>query len=191
MFRWPKAALLLGFLTVFLGFGAWLYFRIRLATLTDKPEISLSDLKTVPEPEPGQIPAISFSQPNMSCAERLAFLSENYTILRRVTELPRGIQKLYTIKGESRVAMADPGERFQATDVVEDSTLPWRRLIFAGVAQDRAFVHYEHGGIGRFLVVEFFDLKSPEVAIGVWHGFYGPAKSLANLRRVMSDTDCK
>jgi hypothetical protein len=68
--------------------------------------------------------------------------------------------------------MADPGERFQATDVVIDSTLPWRRLIFAGVTPDRALIHYELVGIGRSLVVELYDLKSPQSAVGVWRGYY-------------------
>jgi hypothetical protein len=85
-------------------------------------------------------------------AERQAFLAGDYKILRTVSDLPGGIQRLYTVKGESRIAMADPGKRFESTDVVTDPTLPSRRLIFAGVVQDRAFVHYEQGGIGSLLL---------------------------------------
>jgi hypothetical protein len=87
--------------------------------------------------------------------------------------------------------MADPGKRFEATDVVTDPALPRRRLVFAGVAQDRAFIHYEQGGMVRFFVIEFFRLKSSETAAGVWSGFYGLAKSLEDMRRLMSGSDCK
>lgn len=133
--------LLLASLALVLGFGTWLYLRMRLATPTDKPEISLSDLKKEPEPEAGEHGPIIFLEPNMSCPERQAFLAGDYKILRTVSDLPGGIQRLYAVRGESRIAMADPGKRFESTDVITDPTLPSRRLIFAGVAQDRAFVH--------------------------------------------------
>lgn len=168
-----------------------MYLRTALPRPTDKPEISLSDLKD-PEPQHGEPTPILFAKRNMSCVERLAFLAGDYTIMRSVSALPGGIKKLYTVKGESRIAMADPGASFQATDVVIDSTLPWRRLIFAGVTPDRAFIHYELGGIGRSFVVELYDLKSPQSAVGVWRGYYGPAKSLEDLRRLMSEKkECK
>jgi hypothetical protein len=102
-------------------------------------------------------------------------------------ELPQAILRLYTIKGETRIAMADPGEGFEAGCVVSDPALPRRRLIFAGVAQDSAFVHYEEGGVARFIVIAFFRLKSPNTAVGVWNGFCdGRARSLDDLRRRMS-----
>jgi len=190
MSRFSKG-LLLGLLILVTGFGAWFYLRVRLTAPTDKPEISLSDLKKEPEPEPGEPAPIIFLEPDMNCPERRAFLAGDYKILRRVSDLPGGIQRLYSVKGESRIAMADPGKRFEATDVITDPTLPRRRLVFAGVAQDRAFIHYEQGGIGRFFVIEFFHLKSSETAVGAWRGFYGPAKSIEDMRRLMSESHCK
>ncbi|MCL4524869.1 MAG: hypothetical protein M1453_13105 [Acidobacteria bacterium] len=182
---------LLGLLILATGFGAWFYFRVWRTASKDKPEISLSRLKKGPEPEPGGPVPIMFVEPDMNCSERRAFLLGDYKILRSVSDLPGGIQKLYAAKGESWTGMADPGKRFEATDVITDPTLPLRRLVFAGVAQDRAFVHYEQGGIGRYFVVEFFRLKSSETAIGLWRGFYGPVKSIEELRRLMSESGCK
>jgi hypothetical protein len=183
---------LLGLLVLVTSFGTWFYVRARLTAPTDKPEISLADLKKEPAPEPGEAAPIMFVEPDMNCSERRAFLLGDYKILRSVSNLPGGIQRLYTVKGESRIAMADPGKSFEATDVITDPTLPGRRLVLAGVAQDRAFVHYEQGGRGTFFVIEFFRLKSSETAIGLWRGgFYGPVKSIEDMRRLMSGSGCK
>jgi hypothetical protein len=67
--------------------------------------------------------------------------------------------------------------------------LPSRRLIFAGVSQDRAFVHYEEGGIAHSYVIELFRLEPSQTAVGVWRGYCGPAKSLADLRQLLSAGD--
>ena len=190
MARFWKSLLFVS-LAVLLGAGVWLYLRIKLPSSSDKPEISLSDLKKEAPPDPGEPAPVVFLEPNMGCPERQTFLAVNYNTLRRVNELPGEILRLYTVKGETRIAMANPGEKFEATDVISDPALPHRRLIFSGVAQDRAFVHYEQGGIGKFFVVEFFRLKSPETAGGVWRGFCNrPAQSLGELRRML-DRECK
>jgi hypothetical protein len=91
------------------------------------------------------------------------------------------------VNGGSRVAIADPGEKFEATDFITDPDLPRRRLIFAGVAQDRAFIHYELGGIGLSYVVELFQLKSPDVAAELWSCYCGPAKNLEEMKRQVSE----
>jgi hypothetical protein len=123
----------------------------------------------------------------MSCRERQDFLAADFKIVRRVNELPAGISRLYTVAGQKQVAIANPGEKFVEGCVRLDPLLPRRRLFFAGVAQDRAFVHYEAGGIARFIIVEFFRLKSPDTGVGVWSGFLErPARSLDDLRRRMS-----
>src|SRR5262245_9329299 len=45
--------------------------------------------------------------------------------------------------------LADPGQNWNATDVVTDPTLPWKRLIWAVVGGDYYVVHYERGGIAH------------------------------------------
>ena len=130
-----------------------------------------------------QIPEITFTTPNMSPAERRAFLLGDYKILRKVSELPKAVATLYTSRDATRIAMADPGKAYEATDLISDLSLPRRRLILAGVAGNRVFVHYELGGRGKSNVLDFFQLKSPEVAVGVWRGYTRkPAASLDALR---------
>jgi hypothetical protein len=112
----------------------------------------------------------------MSSSERRLFLAGNYVVVRKVADLPLGLQFQYR--------MADPGERFETTDVIMDSTLPRRRLIFAGVLQNRAFVHYEQDGIAHSYVTELLLWKPPETAVGLWRGYCGRAETLADLRRL-------
>jgi hypothetical protein len=188
MARFSKS-MLVGLIAVFVACTSLMYVRMRLAIPTGKLEKSVSGVNREPEPPPGEPPTIEFAEPNMSSAERQTFLTADYEISRTVAELPAGIRKLYTVKGGSRIAMADPGERFEATDVTSDSNLPGRRLIFAGVAQDRAFVHYEEGGIAHSYIVELFRLEPSGTAMGIWRGYCGPAKSLEDIRRLMAMSD--
>lgn len=184
MSRFSKTVLV-GLIAVFVGSGLF-YLRMRLAMPTSKLEKSVSDAKREPELPTGELPTIKFAAPNMSSAERQTFLTGDYRISRTVAELPAGIRELYTVKGGSRIAMADPGERFEATDVITDPNLPRRRLIFAGVTQDRAFVHYEEGGIAHSYIVELFRLEQSGTATGIWHGYCGPAESLDDVRQLMA-----
>ena len=43
--------------------------------------------------------------------------------------------------------LADPGQKWNATDAIIDPTLPGKRLIWAAVGGDYHVVHYERGGI--------------------------------------------
>jgi hypothetical protein len=188
MSRFSKNVLI-GSITLVVAFAALLYFRLRLVAPTEKLEIPISDANGEPWLPPGEPAPIKFVAPNMSSQERQTFLTPDYEILQTVSDLPAGIRRLYTVKSGSHIAMANPGERFEATDHITDPMLPRRRLIFAGVSQDRAFVHYEEGGIAHSYIIELFRLESPQAAIGVWRGYCGPAKDLADLRRLMSAGD--
>jgi hypothetical protein len=179
----PSKAVLIGLVTVVVAIAAWLYVRMRFAIPTDKLE-PVSGTNREPQWPPGEPAPIKFAAENMSSAERREFLNADYKIVRKVADLPAGMLKLYTAKGGSRIAIADPGEEFEATDVITDPDLPRRRLMFAGVVQDRAFMHYEQGGIAHSYVVELFRLGPQETAVGLWRGYCGPAKSLAELQQV-------
>src|SRR5882724_6509906 len=115
---------LIGLVTVVVAFAALLYVRMRFALPTDKLEIPVSSTNREPEWPPGEPAPVKFASPNMSPVERQAFLTADYRIVQKVADLPPGIRKLYTVKGGSRVAIADPGERFEATDVITDPDLP-------------------------------------------------------------------
>jgi len=186
MSRLSKLALI-GAVTVFVAVAALLYLHTWLAIPTGKLEIQVSNKE--PEWPSGEPPPIKFASPNMSSVERQAFLTADYRIVQKVADLPAGIRKLYTVEGGSRVAIADPGERFEATDVITDPDLPRRRLIFAGVAQDHAFIHYEEGGIAHSYIVELFRLESPDLAVGLWRGYRGPTKNLEEMKQLVSKED--
>jgi hypothetical protein len=179
---------LIGLVTVVVAFAALFYVRKRFA-VPDKFEIPVSNANREPEWPPGEPAPIKFAAPNMSSAERREFLNADYRIVGKVADLPAGIRKLYMVKGGSRVAIADPGEKFEATDVITDPDLPSRRLIFAGVAQDRAFIHYEEGGIVHSHMVELFRLESPDIAVGLWSAYCGPAKSLEEIKQLVLGED--
>ncbi|HXQ27440.1 MAG TPA: hypothetical protein VN822_13610 [Candidatus Acidoferrales bacterium] len=136
--------------------------------------------------------AIAFTEPGMSSAKRQAFLAEDYKILRTVNAFPFAILKDFKRQGQDSLAIADPGQAFEATDVITDAALPRRRLIFAGVAKESAFVHYERGGFGLSFVIEFYHLESNQEAVGLWRGFCDrPAKSLDDLRLSIANGLCR
>ena len=188
MSRLSKAALS-GLMAILVVFALSLYVRMRFPAPSDKLEMAVSITNKEPEWPPGEPPPIKFVAPNMSSIERQEFLNADYKIVRKVADLPAGIRKLYTVEGGFRVAIADPGKTFQATDVITDPNIPTRRLIFAGLAKDRAFIHYEQGGIAHSYKVELFRLEPPETAVGLWSGYRGPAKNFEEMKQLVMKED--
>lgn len=85
-------------------------------------------------------------------------LSGNCAMIDETRKLPEPIKNAFaTITGDRPFALAEPGARFNATDVIEPG-LTRRRLVLAGNCGDRWFIEYEHGGIG--LSVAFMVLRS-------------------------------
>jgi len=135
---------------------------------------------------PGEPPPIKFAASKMSSAERRAFLTADYKIVEKVADLPTGIRKLYMANDGSHIAIADPGDDFNATDIIVRN-LPSRRLIFAGVTPDRAFIHYEMGGIWRSYMVVLFRLESPDTAVALWRMYCDPAQSLEEIKLMLEE----
>ena len=129
---------------------------------------------------------IVFAKPKMDCSEQTEFLSGDYDIVRRMRDLPEAIQRLYMMRDGSRSAIADPGEWFEVGDDLSDLKTPRRRLRFAGVAKDRAFVYYEHGGFALTLEIDLLRLSSSGNAAGVWRGYAGLADDLVSLQNNLS-----
>jgi hypothetical protein len=180
---WKTA--LVGFLAAFVSFAGWFYVQKRTAVPKFEPLPSTDKL----EQPPGEPAPIQFG--GMSSDERRDFLNAHYTIVGKVADLPAGVRTLYTVRGASRAAIADPGQKFEATDLITDPHLPRRRLIFAGVAGDRVFIHYEQGGFGHSYLVALFRLKSPDFAVGLWSGYRGPVKNFEEMKRlVLEDEAC-
>jgi hypothetical protein len=74
--------------------------------------------------------------PNTKCT-----LTTPVQEVQSVTQLPPELLKLLP-------PIADVGAPFNATDSVNDPTLPFRRMIRAGHRDSDWFLWYEHGGVG-------------------------------------------
>jgi hypothetical protein len=79
---------------------------------------------------------------------RRALDEDHPPALLRVADLPAAVLDEFwrsygALDPDHRIA--DPGQRFQETDVVQDE-LPWRRLIVAAASPRAAFLAYEKGG---------------------------------------------
>ena len=130
----------------------------------------------------------------MSQAARQQFLEGSFSLIDNVKNLPAPVLRAFTEQGGSRPVMADPGKHFQATDVVYDPTLTFKRLLFAGVSSDRCFVYYEQGGIGLSYVLAFFNVTSKDSMKPIWRGYCErggrPATNLEGLRSWLADGSC-
>jgi hypothetical protein len=92
-----------------------------------------------------------------------------------------------TTTKEESFALADPGAKYQATDVIESPTLPFRRLVFAGRCEDRWFIYYEHGGRGHSYAVLVYRADANHVPRLDWGGAgFVLAKGLDDLREAVA-----
>lgn len=110
----------------------------------------------------------------MSCGKSKSSRPENVgygiTLLRNTADIPRACQLAFTtLSREKRFEMANPGERYQATDMIGEQGLPWRRLIFAAVRQNRCLIDYEKGGRGKTLYLVVLDTSNHPATL-VWGG---------------------
>jgi hypothetical protein len=67
--------------------------------------------------------------------------------VRATTNLPSAILALCDGGGDGK--LAEPGQKWNATCVITDPTLPGKRLIWATVGSEYYVVHYERGGIAH------------------------------------------
>ncbi len=100
--------------------------------------------------------------------------SSRFHIVLATTNLPPAIIALC---GDDRGRLAEPGQKWEATDVITDASLPRKRLIWAAVSGQYYVVHYERGGRSHSFHVLVATLTSadqkPEV---VWRGVGGRLK---------------
>ncbi len=140
-------------------------------------------LKRSADPPKSDSPAVH----TLSAAEKAHVLDGEFTIEKNVNRLPDSLKSAFAhLAKEADFKMANPGEKFQATDAISEPGLRWRRLIFAGTSKDRFFIHYEKGGIALTVHTAVFDV-SPEGRVSFLCGGPGVrAKDLAELRTFVS-----
>ncbi len=115
--------------------GAW-----SLQINDERAPTTLDDLKQ----------ALAFSRSSsLDSAQALTrFRDAHFTEVTSVDELP-GVVRAQLLEGE-QMQLADPGARWQATDVIpRGRRLPNRRLKLAGHADELWFVWYEAGGFSH------------------------------------------
>jgi hypothetical protein len=90
----------------------------------------------------------------VSEALRAHVKDERFDVVTSIRGLPLGVREgLQTLFGSQAadiaLDIADPGARFQETDVIVTPRLPIRRLVAAGCSTDHCLVHYERGGFAH------------------------------------------
>jgi len=124
----------------------------------------------------------------LSSAQKGHILDGDFTIERNVESLPNSLKSAFSgLAGEHDFKMANPGNKYQATDVVVEPGLPFRRLVFAGIATDKYLLHYEEGGIGHIYQIAVFGVDSEGKVKFLWGG-PGPraANDLEQLRTMVA-----
>jgi hypothetical protein len=104
--------------------------------------------------------------------------SSRFHEVHSASDLPSAILAL--CDGGRDGKLAEPGQKWNATDVITDPTLPGKRLIWAAVGGEYYVVHYERGGIAHtfhILVAKFS--KNDARAKAVWRAVGGPFKNYA------------
>ncbi len=105
----------------------------------------------------------------MTSGDREHLLKDKFRIVTKVGELPPSVLAAMAEHTKQHpFRMANPGEEFQATDVIMKPDLPVRRLVFAGVSDGYCVMHYEIGGIAHLWWVVLLRLSGKEAAKPVW-----------------------
>lgn len=105
----------------------------------------------------------------LSADDRKVLLdSSRFDEVHSTSHLPPAMVSLCA---DDKGKLAEPGQDWNATDVVTDTTLPWKRLIWAAVGGDYYVVHYERGGIDHSFHILIAKLASGDAKpTVVWHG---------------------
>jgi hypothetical protein len=103
--------------------------------------------------------------------------SARFHEVHATSNLPAAIVALCT-NGNGK--LAEPGQKWQATDVIMEPGLPGKRLIWAAIGGEYYVVHYERGGIAHSFHVLVATLTKgdarPKV---VWRAVEGPFEDYA------------
>jgi hypothetical protein len=131
----------------------------------------------------GEAPRIEFQPAKFSESEKQHFLDGNFKIVKDVRALPIPVLQTFIEQGGTRLLIANPGEKYDATDIISGPSVPRKQLIIAGVKDGKCFVHYAQGGRGAMYVVEFFRLSSSQNIEPLWKGrCAAPAADIHALR---------
>ena len=119
----------------------------------------------------------------LSASAREHLRADTLAPIAHAAELPKLVQDALKANFSSpTLQMADPGQEWQATDVVMNPNLPTRRLISAGCSSDHCLVHYEQGGIAHFYRVLLISVSKTAAKVD-WSGMCGgPMPNVAEVQ---------
>ena len=127
---------------------------------------------------------------SLSKADRDNIFRGDFTIVKDTEAIPANVRQSFAeITREPSFALANPGQEYQATDVVNPKKprLPWRRLIFAGRGGDKWFIHYERGGIGHYYAIVLLSADGGNRPQFLWGGVgFSGAQNLTELRALVA-----
>jgi hypothetical protein len=106
----------------------------------------------------------------------------NYEVSKIPNDVKQEIKRFY----KKRFVLANPKEKFQATDVIEKRNLKERRLVFWTQCSDEFIIIYEHGGYAyhRHLMVLRNERGQWKVARNIGAG---KVKSIDQIKEQLKD----
>ena len=96
--------------------------------------------------------------------------ANGFQVHHTIANIPPLVRAAFAKATHQDFSMADPGDKWQSTDVIIETGLPWRRLTAVAASANFCLVFYELGGIGRSNNVAVFRLSS-RAAEPVWHAY--------------------
>ena len=122
----------------------------------------------------------------LSAELRAHVQDERLQIVTSIRGLPLGVRaSLQMMFGSQTLDIAEPGDEFQATNVVVNPKLPIRRLVAAGCSYDHCLVYYERGGLAHTWRVALFHW-TPDATRFEWGGTApGGLKTIDDVRRAI------
>ena len=110
--------------------------------------------------------------------------SNRFHEIHAVTDLP---PKVVPLCADENGRLAEPGEKWEATDVIGDSRLPRKRLIWAATDGEYYVVHYERGGYAHSFHVLVVAIGNGDGAPKVvWRGVGEELKDLTAFRAALA-----
>jgi hypothetical protein len=141
----------------------------------------------------GSVSAQVRSGARLTSAEAAQVLTAECNTVKTTGAFPEALKIAFRDATKLReFSLADPGENYQATDVITDRKLPWRRLVFAGQCGKYWVVYYERGGFAHSYGAVVFEPLSTRAMRLVWGGQGGSrAKDWEELNAEVSSREMR
>lgn len=116
-------------------------------------------------------------------------LKTKFIEVKSVDKIANIIDALKTLTdSKDEYFIANPNGQFNATDVIENNKLPFRRLIFAGKSKEFSFVYYEVGGLAAHLTLVLFQIEQGKLKPVLALTMYEKMKSTKQLKKFIRNS---